>query len=100
MDKRHVYVFIGFAFMLYNSLYQYSWNAVYPLLLDRFNRYELDLIFSTFVVVSSIAQVLGGVVADYLGVRTTAVVSALMASLAGSCPPSLTASPCSLLTGL
>ena len=81
MDKRRVYVLIGFAFMLYNSLYQYSWNAIYPLLLGRFSRYELDVIFSTFVVVSSVAQVLGGVVADYLGVRTTAVVSALMASL-------------------
>jgi len=66
--RKSVFVAVGLSFMLYNSLYQYSWNAVYPLLLHRFDTQELSLIFSTFVVVSSLAQVVMGVVADYLSV--------------------------------
>ncbi len=79
--RKGFYVAIGLAFMLYNSLYQYSWNAVYPLLLQRFDRLELSVIFSTFVVVSSVSQVLGGFLADYLSVRKVSIASALMASL-------------------
>ncbi|MGC9106193.1 MAG: MFS transporter [Thermoprotei archaeon] len=79
--RKGVYVAIGLAFMLYNSLYQYSWNAVYPLLLDRFDKLQLSVIFSTFVVVSSVSQVLGGLLADYFSVRRVSVASALMTSL-------------------
>jgi Major Facilitator Superfamily. len=79
--RKSVFVAVGLSFMLYNSLYQYSWNAVYPLLLHRFDTRELSLIFSTFVVVSSLAQVVMGVVADYLSVRLTALFSAIAASL-------------------
>jgi len=79
--RKSVFVVVGLSFMLYNSLYQYSWNAVYPLLLHRFDTQELSLIFSTFVVVSSLAQVVMGVVADYLSVRLTALFSAIAASL-------------------
>jgi hypothetical protein len=60
--RKEKFIIIGFVIMSFNSLYQYSWNALEPLLREGFNVsiVEISLGFSLFSIFSSGFQPLGG----------------------------------------
>lgn len=69
--------------MSFNSLYQYSWNALEPLLREGFNVsiVEISLGFSLFTIFSSGFQPLGGNFADKLGPKKVALLSSILSAL-------------------
>ncbi|AEE94900.1 oxalate/formate antiporter [Acidianus hospitalis W1] len=69
--------------MSFNSLYQYSWNALEPLLREGFNVsiVEISLGFSLFTIFSSGFQPLGGNFADEIGPRKVALLSSILSAL-------------------
>lgn len=69
--------------MSFNSLYQYSWNALEPLLREGFNVsiVEISLGFSLFTIFSSGFQPLGGNFADKIGPRKVALLSSILSAL-------------------
>ncbi len=83
MLKRQFYLIIGLIAMLFNSVYQYSWNAFSPLIENTLHvrLQEVELAFSIFTIFSTFAQIFGGYLADMLSARATAIISSLMMSL-------------------
>jgi MFS family permease len=77
------YLVIGFVLMCFNSLYQYSWNALEPLLKSGFDvsLVEISLGFSLFSLFSSGFQPLGGHFADKEGPRRIGVISSLLSAM-------------------
>ena len=68
-NRLSLFLFIGFIIMSFNSLYQYSWNALLPLLQKGFNTdiVELEIAFTLFTIFSTTFQIVGGSIADYKG---------------------------------
>lgn len=68
--------------MLFNSVYQYSWNAFSPLiqLTLHVKLVAIELAFFIFTLFSTFSQILGGYVADVLSARVTALIASSMMS--------------------
>ncbi len=83
MEKRQRFIVIGLTVMLFNSLYQYSWNALEPLFKEGFNvsLVQVELAFTLFTIFSTGFQTIGGHFADKEGPRRIGVISAVLASL-------------------
>ncbi|PVU77181.1 oxalate/formate antiport family MFS transporter [Acidianus hospitalis] len=81
--RKEKFIIIGFIIMSFNSLYQYSWNALEPLLREGFNVsiVEISLGFSLFTIFSSGFQPLGGNFADKIGPRKVALLSSILSAL-------------------
>ncbi|AAY81003.1 OFA family MFS transporter [Sulfolobus acidocaldarius] len=81
--NRNKFVIIGFIVMSFNSLYQYSWNALEPLLEKGLTQsiIQLSLGFTLFSFFSSMFQPLGGHFADKQGPRKIGVISAILSAL-------------------
>ena len=69
--------------MCFNSLYQYTWNLLGPLLGREFGLGPVLVAsgFSIYVVASTLAQPVGGGLADVKGPRAVGVASALLSAL-------------------
>ncbi|MEZ0248347.1 MAG: MFS transporter, partial [Thermoproteus sp.] len=74
---------IGFVVMCFNSLYQYTWNVLGPLLGRQLGVGAVLVAagFSIYVVMSTLAQPVGGGLADVKGPRVVGVVSAVLSAL-------------------
>ncbi|WP_338603180.1 MFS transporter [Sulfolobus tengchongensis] len=83
MRERVKYLFIGLIAMLFNSTYQYSWNAYEPLIIRTLNVtvVQAELAFTFFVVLSTITQILSGYLADLYGPRTVGVPASILMSV-------------------
>ncbi|QKR00210.1 OFA family MFS transporter [Metallosphaera tengchongensis] len=81
--RRENFIIIGFVTMCFNSLYQYSWNALEPLLKAGFNAslVQISLGFTLFSIFSSFFQPIGGHFADKNGPRTIGIIASVLASL-------------------
>ncbi|AWS00311.1 OFA family MFS transporter [Metallosphaera hakonensis] len=81
--KREVFLVIGFIAMCFNSLYQYSWNALEPLLKSGFDVsiVQIALGFTLFSIFSSFFQPVGGHFADKNGPRNVGIIASILASL-------------------
>ncbi|WP_373467822.1 MFS transporter [Acidianus infernus] len=81
--RKEKFIIIGFIIMSFNSLYQYSWNALEPLLREGFNVsiVEISLGFSLFTIFSSGFKPLGGNFADKIGPRKVALLSSILSAL-------------------
>ncbi|BFI74953.1 OFA family MFS transporter [Sulfurisphaera ohwakuensis] len=80
---RGKYLAIGFVVMCFNSLYQYSWNALEPLLKEGFNvsLVQIALGFTLFSIFSSGFQPIGGHFADKSGPRKIGIISAILSAI-------------------
>jgi len=80
--RREVFLVVGFLVMAFNSVYQYSWNALGPLISRGLSVgfQEVQVAFTIFVVTSTAFQLLGGTVADYRGPRGISIAAALMSA--------------------
>lgn len=69
--------------MCFNSLYQYSWNALEPLLKEGFNvsLVQIALGFTLFSIFSSGFQPVGGHFADKNGPRKIGLISAILSAI-------------------
>ncbi len=77
------YLTVGLITMMFSSIFQYSWNAfelTLPLI-SGMNQYSLSLIFTLFIIVSSISQILSGYLADSLNPRSVYIFSLFLAAL-------------------
>nr|WP_235185642.1 MFS transporter [Candidatus Acidianus copahuensis] len=74
---------IGFTIMAFNSLYQYSWNALSPLLERGLNvgLFQISIAFSLFTIFSSISQPFGGGYADVHGPKGVGILSAVLSAI-------------------
>lgn len=81
--RKEGYIAIGFAVMCFNSLYQYSWNALETLFSSglRTGLVEVSVAFSLFTVSSTLAQTVGGYIADRRGPVGVGVVSSILSAL-------------------
>ncbi|MCY0850974.1 OFA family MFS transporter [Sulfuracidifex metallicus] len=82
MERRQRFIVIGLITMLFNSLYQYSWNALEPLFRVGFNvsLVEVEVAFTLFTIFSTGFQTVGGHFADRDGPRKVGVISAILAA--------------------
>jgi len=62
--------------MCFNSLYQYSWNALAPLISGGLeaNHVQIALAFSLFNAISSLSQPAGGFLADRSGPKSIGLI--------------------------
>lgn len=83
MVGRGRYLIIGFVVMCFNSLYQYTWNVLGPLLGRQLGVGAVLVAagFSIYVVVSTLAQPAGGGFADIKGPKVVGVVSSVLSAL-------------------
>jgi Major Facilitator Superfamily. len=81
LDRR-LLLAVGFLIMAFNSIYQYSWNALGPLISEGMGAgfQEVQAAFTLFVAVSTASQLLGGAVADARGPRGISIAAALMSA--------------------
>ncbi|WP_338602071.1 OFA family MFS transporter [Sulfolobus tengchongensis] len=81
--NKNKYLIIGFIVMCFNSLYQYSWNALEPLLKNGFNvsLVEIALGFTLFSIFSSGFQPVGGHFADKDGPKKIGIISAILSAI-------------------
>lgn len=81
--NRNKFIAIGLIVMGFNSLYQYSWNALEPLLKTGFNvsLVEISIGFTLFSAFSSAFQPIGGHFADKYGPRMIGIVSAFLSAI-------------------
>ncbi len=72
----------GFTIMAFNSIYQYSWNAMEPLISRGLSAgfQEVQVAFTMFVVASTVFQLVGGAVADHVGPRGISIAAAVMSA--------------------
>ncbi|MGC8613147.1 MAG: MFS transporter [Conexivisphaera sp.] len=72
----------GFTIMAFNSIYQYSWNAMEPLISRGLSAgfQEVQVAFTMFVVASTAFQLVGGAVADHVGPRGISIAAAVMSA--------------------
>ncbi|MGC8620573.1 MAG: oxalate/formate antiport family MFS transporter [Caldisphaera sp.] len=69
--------------MSFNSLYQYSWNALSPLLYKGLSVsiQEVSVAFTLFTIFSTIFQIIGGIIADKHGPKIIGIFSSLASSI-------------------
>ena len=81
--NRNKFIIIGFIVMCFNSLYQYSWNALEPLLKSGFDvsLVQIALGFTLFSIFSSAFQPIGGHFADKFGPRTIGIISSILSAI-------------------
>lgn len=81
--NRNRFIAIGLIVMGFNSLYQYSWNALEPLLKSGFgvSLVEISLGFTLFSIFSSAFQPIGGHFADKYGPRGIGIISAILSAI-------------------
>jgi len=74
---------IGFVIMCFNSLYQYSWNALEPLIRREMgiSIVQASIGFALFNIFSSLFQPLGGHFADKYGPRRVGVLASFLSAL-------------------
>ncbi|WP_243679810.1 hypothetical protein [Vulcanisaeta souniana] len=74
---RGKFLVIGFVVMCFNSLYQYSWNALEPLLITGFKAsvVQVALGFALFSIFSSLFQPVGGHFADKNGPKKVGIIA-------------------------
>ncbi|MEM0373200.1 MAG: MFS transporter [Sulfolobaceae archaeon] len=82
MDKNR-FIVIGISVMLFNSLYQYSWNAFLPLLE---NGLDVDFVkiqvgYTLFNIFSTISQMIGGSIADKYGPRLIGIIASILSAI-------------------
>ncbi|MGP6220138.1 OFA family MFS transporter [Caldiplasma sukawensis] len=79
---KRFYLTVGLTVMLFNSLYQYSWNVLEPRLVNGFNTgtAEIEVAFTIFGIFSTVFQGPGGYIADRFGPRYMGVIAAIMAA--------------------
>jgi OFA family oxalate/formate antiporter-like MFS transporter len=77
------FLIVGFIIMCFNSLYQYSWNVLEPLIRLGLNAnlIQMELAFTLFTTLSTIFQILGGYIADTKGPKKIGMFSSLLSSL-------------------
>lgn len=82
MPSRVRYLLIGFVAMCFNSLYQYTWNVLAPLLGRELGVGAVLAAtgFSIYVVASTLAQPFGGGLADVKGPRAVGIAAALLSA--------------------
>ncbi|MDT7876907.1 MAG: OFA family MFS transporter [Sulfolobaceae archaeon] len=82
-NRLSLFLFIGFIIMSFNSLYQYSWNALLPLLQKGFNTdiVELEIAFTLFTIFSTTFQIVGGSIADYKGPKKIGIISSVLSAI-------------------
>ncbi|WP_048816660.1 MFS transporter [Caldisphaera lagunensis] len=81
--KKSLFLTIGIIVMCFNSLYQYSWNALSPLLAKGLNASidQIAFAFTLFTIFSTISQVIGGYIADIKGPKLIGIFSSILSSL-------------------
>ncbi|MBW9140900.1 MAG: OFA family MFS transporter [Candidatus Aramenus sp.] len=81
--SRDKYIVIGLIVMLFNSLYQYSWNALEPLIQEDLKSgiVHVEVAFSLFTLFSTTFQIVGGHIADSRGPKKIGLVSSILSSL-------------------
>ncbi len=81
--RREALLAAAFVVMSFNSLYQYSWNALEPLIAAglRAPFIKVQLAFTLFAVASTLSQVVTGPIADKRGPRPIAVPAAALSAL-------------------
>lgn len=81
--NREKYIVIGLTAMLFNSLYQYSWNALEPLFKKGFNVsiVEIEVAFTLFTIFSTTFQTVGGYFADTKGPKIVGIFSSILSAL-------------------
>ncbi|BDR91526.1 MFS transporter [Vulcanisaeta souniana] len=80
---RGKFLVIGFVVMCFNSLYQYSWNALEPLLITGFKAsvVQVALGFALFSIFSSLFQPVGGHFADKNGPKKVGIIASVLSAL-------------------
>ncbi|MDT7861978.1 MAG: MFS transporter [Saccharolobus sp.] len=83
MEIKSKFLILGLIIMLFNSIYQYSWNSIAPLLLRTLNvnLTEVELAFTLYVIFSSFSQIVGGYIIDTLGPKLIGVFCSILFSL-------------------
>ncbi|BBG24813.1 OFA family MFS transporter [Sulfuracidifex tepidarius] len=83
MERRQRFIVIGLITMLFNSLYQYSWNALEPLFRSGFqvSLVQVEVAFTLFTIFSTGFQTVGGHFADKQGPRKIGIISAIFAAV-------------------
>ncbi|MEM0156714.1 MAG: MFS transporter [Thermoplasmataceae archaeon] len=74
------YLTTGLITMMFASVFQYSWNAfelTLPIVAGM-DKYTLSLVFTLFIIISSVSQIFSGVMADYIGPRRVYIFSLLL----------------------
>ncbi|TRM80123.1 oxalate/formate antiport family MFS transporter, partial [Sulfolobus sp. D5] len=69
--------------MLFNSIYQYSWNSISLLVSRTLNSSvtAIEVAFTLYAILSSFSQIGGGYIIDTIGPRLVGVISAIFFSL-------------------
>ncbi|MGC9118729.1 MAG: MFS transporter [Thermoproteus sp.] len=80
--RRAVYLVIGFVVMCFNSLYQYTWNLLGPMLGRQLGIGAVLVAtgFSIYVVASTLAQPVGGGLADTRGPKAVGMAAAVLSA--------------------
>ncbi|CCC82571.1 MFS transporter [Thermoproteus tenax] len=83
MPPRAWYLAAGFVIMCFNSLYQYTWNLLAPMIGRAMGLGVLAeaVGFTIYVIVSTVAQPAGGALADLRGPRGVGALSAVLSAL-------------------
>lgn len=74
------YLTTGLITMMFASVFQYSWNAFELTLpiVSGIDKYTLSLVFTLFIIISSVSQIFSGIFADYIGPRKVYIVSLII----------------------
>ena len=74
------YLTTGLITMMFASVFQYSWNAFELTLpiVSGIDKYTLSLVFTLFIIISSVSQIFSGIFADYIGPRRVYLVSLII----------------------
>ncbi|TRM87459.1 oxalate/formate antiport family MFS transporter [Sulfolobus sp. B1] len=83
MDSRVKLLFLALVIMLFNSIYQYSWNSISLLVSRTLNSSvtAIEVAFTLYAILSSFSQIGGGYIIDTIGPRLVGVISAIFFSL-------------------
>ena len=81
--RREALLAAAFVIMAFNSLYQYSWNALAPLVSSGLGEPigKVEIAFVIFVVVSTLVQLATGPIADVRGPRAVAVPASFLSAI-------------------
>lgn len=74
---------VGFVIMMFNSIYQYSWNALAPMIEAglRASFKEVQVAFTLFTTFSVAFQLLGGYIADRRGPRMVSLLASVLSAM-------------------
>ncbi|AOL17442.1 hypothetical protein BFU36_12780 [Sulfolobus sp. A20] len=81
--NKNAFLVIGFITMCFNSLYQYTWNILSPMIMIGLNvtLTKVELAFTIFVVISTFSQIVGGYIADTRGPKIIGIVASILSSI-------------------